>query len=320
MGNCVWLMKQSDTELKYAVVAELPVEAWEEEKQSLLKVRLKTDVPIKEQKGKKSNHLIYPEKYYSDLLQRYFRMDIDLQKEYQGWSEAHSHFKSAATSNRFKAIRVLNQDPVENLFSFICSQNNHISRISAMVEKLCLLYGKEIGVYENQTFHSFPSVQKLSVANVENELRANGFGYRAKFIQKSAQQILEKGNLLWFKNLQELDYKESKHELVQLCGIGPKVADCICLMSLGHLNAIPVDTHIYQIAQNNYMNLKTVKSLTPKLYNDIGDKFRDIYGPLAGWAQTVLFCADLKQFKDEGNCKNKKQITKRKASERNVVE
>lgn len=67
-----------------------------------------------------------------------------------------------------------------------------------------------------------------------------------------------------------------------------KVADCICLMSLNHLQAIPVDTHVYQIAAANYIpQLKKVKSITPRIYGEIGDKFREVYGPLAGWAQTV---------------------------------
>lgn len=66
------------------------------------------------------------------------------------------------------------------------------------------------------------------------------------------------------------------------------MADCICLMSLNHLQAIPVDTHVYQITARNYMkNLKKQKTVTDKIYNEIGDYFRNLYGPLAGWAQTV---------------------------------
>lgn len=59
-------------------------------------------------------------------------------------------------------------------------------------------------------------------------------------------------------------------------------------MSLGHLEAIPVDTHIYQIAARLYLpELKKQKTVTDKIYNEIGEHFRSLYGPLAGWAHTV---------------------------------
>lgn len=94
-------------------------------------------------------------------------------------------------------------------------------------------------------------------------------------------------------------------------------------MSLNHLEAVPVDTHVYQIAANLYLkHLKGRKSVTDAIYNEIGDYFRNMYGPLAGWAHTVsfdffyispvglfltvynlqvLFCADLKKFEESGS-------------------
>lgn len=59
-------------------------------------------------------------------------------------------------------------------------------------------------------------------------------------------------------------------------------------MSLNHLQAIPVDTHIYQIAKSLYLpHLGNQKTVTEKVYTEIGDHFRELYGPLAGWAHTV---------------------------------
>ena len=58
---------------------------------------------------------------------------------------------------------------------------------------------------------------------------------------------------------------------MELPGIGPKVADCICLMSLDKAEAIPVDTHVWQITKKNYLPLLSKsKSLTDKVYKQIG--------------------------------------------------
>ena len=68
-----------------------------------------------------------------------------------------------------------------------------------------------------------------------------------------------------------------------------QVADCICLMSLSHLEATPIDTHIFQIVSQRYMpHLKTCKSLTSRVYNEIVDHSQKQFGPLAGWAHTVF--------------------------------
>ena len=41
-------------------------------------------------------------------------------------------------------------------------------------------------------------------------------------------------------------------ELLRLTGVGIKVAECICLFALHHIDAFPVDTHIRQMLDTHY--------------------------------------------------------------------
>lgn len=162
-----------------------------------------------------------------------------------------------------------------------------------MVEKMCSLFGQKICSIENKEYYDFPTIESLKEKNVENILKDEKFGYRAKYIVNAAKQLSALGGKNWLLNLQRennASYHEAREQLMTLPGIGPKVADCICLMSLGHLDAIPVDTHIFQIVRANYLpHLRKQKTVTPKIHTEINDHLRELWGPLAGWAQAIVF-------------------------------
>lgn len=231
-----------------------------------------------------------------EMLVDYFQFNVNLEELYGEWGLADPHFKHIA--NTFPGIRMLRQDPTECLFSFICTSNNHISRIQAMVEKLCGSLGRPLCELDGTSYHDFPSLSALADDKVEALLRDLGFGYRARFLQQSAKQILETHGPDWLQGLRGRPYLQARDALRTLPGVGIKVADCACLMSLDKADAVPVDTHVWQIAKRDYKCAagSTQKTLTDKVHRDIGDFFRKLWGPYAGWAQSVLFCADLKKF------------------------
>lgn len=68
--------------------------------------------------------------------------------------------------------------------------------------------------------------------------------------------------------------------------VGPKVADCVCLMSLGKTFVVPVDTHVWSIAQP-YLPHLNGKTLTAKAYAEIGQFYHTLHGSYAGWAHSV---------------------------------
>jgi len=226
------------------------------------------------------------------ILHDYFYLDVSLVSLFQDWSKD-SNFE--VRKDRFKGLRLLRQDPVECVFSFICSQNNNIGRITKMIESLCTRYGKLILDVDHDKYYDFPTLDSLAQAQ-ESDLRDMGFGYRARYVPAAANQIVEKGGVDWLWKLRGLPKKEVQMELISLMGVGKKVADCISLFSLDKLDCIPVDTHVWQIAQT-YMPKLRGKRLNESIYDEIGDFFKRRFGDKCGWAHTILFAAELTAFK-----------------------
>jgi N-glycosylase/DNA lyase len=253
------------------------------------------------------------------VIREYFNADVELKALYETFSKADGRFRALAS--RIDGARTLRQDPSECLFSFICSSNNHISRIHGMVGKMCSRYGDALPVTMDDvarddvvkieaaaeeetpttTFHAFPSVAQVIERATEEELRALGFGYRAKFIVGAAETLarvareLETTPDAYLRRLRdETPYLDAHAALLALPGVGPKVSACVCLFSLDKHQAIPVDTHVWQFAVEHYApELRDAKSVTPKIMRAVERRMEDVFGPYAGWAHNALFIAEL---------------------------
>ncbi|GAV83852.1 HhH-GPD domain-containing protein/OGG_N domain-containing protein [Cephalotus follicularis] len=221
----------------------------------------------------------------------YLNVAISLTKVWEVFSLSDPRF--AELARYLRGARVLRQDPVECLVQFLCSSNNNISRITKMVDFMSSL-GRYLGSVEGFEFHEFPSLERL--ANVsEIELREAGFGYRAKYITRTVDALQSKpgGGAEWLSSLRKMGLQEVIDDLCTLPGVGPKVAACVALFSLDQHHAIPVDTHVWQIATRHLLPELAGARLTPKLCNRVAEAFVSKYGKYAGWAQTVLFIAEL---------------------------
>ena len=226
----------------------------------------------------------------------YFQMHTSIAALRKSWSAADAHMAEVAAA--LPAMRIIRQDPVECLFSFITSSNNNVGRITGLLDKLRTALGTAAGVAEGGvTLYHFPTVDAL--ASVEEQtLRELGFGYRAKYIRTAAQQVQQAGGEEWLLSLRSRPHAEIQKALVNLHGCGLKVADCVALFSLDARGAIPVDTHVFSIAAAHYdPSLRSVKSLTPAIYARVGDIFRAKFGAHGGWAHSLLFAAELPQFR-----------------------
>ena len=107
-------------------------------------------------------------------------------------------------------------------------------------------------------------------------------------------------NLAGIEAAKTLSRLHVQNQLMLMPGVGRKVADCVALFSLDQTEGIPVDTHVWDIALRDYdplLSLKGAKSITPAIYEEVGEVFRKRFPRKAGWAHSVLFAAELPEFR-----------------------
>ncbi|MEG2014375.1 MAG: hypothetical protein RR086_01455, partial [Clostridia bacterium] len=170
-----------------------------------------------------------------------------------------------------RGIRILNQDLTEMIFSFIISANNNIKRIQSIIERICAKLGKA-----TPYGYAFPTVEALASVT-PREYEELGCGYRAKYIYKTAQDLLN----FDVNQLRHMDTSTARARLLNFMGVGPKVADCILLFGLHRSDTFPVDTWIKKVYHNYFE--------TGLADNKISEYFLDTFGQDAGYAQQYLF-------------------------------
>lgn len=164
-------------------------------------------------------------------------------------------------------IRILKQDPWEATVSFLISQNNNIPRIKNNIRDLTKLLGKFIGTYNGREYFGIPTPEVLADVT-EEDLAPLKLGYRAKYLVNTARDVSDKGMCI------------IRDDIQSLCGVGPKVANCISLFGLGNISSFPLDVWMKRTMEEMY-GIKEAKKMTQ--YAD------ENFGEYAGIAQQYLF-------------------------------
>ena len=74
--------------------------------------------------------------------------------------------------------------------------------------------------------------------------------YRDAYVTNAARAVMT--GRLELDRLALVSYEEARARLKMLPGVGDKVADCVCLYGLGHLEAFPIDVHIRRVLEREY--------------------------------------------------------------------
>ncbi len=212
-------------------------------------------------------------------LPRYLALDTDwaaLTDSLPWRSDAHL----AQCIDAFPGLRLLRQPFGETLLGFLCSATKQIVQIKQMVALLARRHGREVA----PGHHRLPTWAELASVS-EPELRRCLLGFRAKYIHASACFIARRPG--WLEETEHLPYPAAKARLLELPGVGEKVADCVLLFGAGRLEAFPVDTWVLKSLARRYR----LAGWKPAQVAHFG---RTHFGPRAGLAQQYLFAWERK--------------------------
>ena len=202
----------------------------------------------------------------------YFEEFFDLKTDYSKIKSTLLNKKLLAEPIKFGyGIRILKNDLFETLISFIISANNNIKRIKMILTKIRERLGEKIGDY-----YAFPTYEKLFSVD-ESFFKEIGCGYRAPYLVKVLRQITPEK----LEDLRVLGSTVLKQKLVELSGVGPKVADCVMLFGYGRKDVFPVDTWIHKMYNSCYKKEDNRLKIRDNLVKE--------FGPLSGYAQQYLF-------------------------------
>ena len=212
------------------------------------------------------------------ICEEYFNLQTNYEAIKEKLSNIDIYLKNSIEYGN--GIRILKQDLWETLLSFIISANNNIPRIKTIIERIAKKYGNRIE-YRNKMYYTFPTPEMLQNASID-DFRGLGLGFRDVRIYETVQRTL-KGEIDLEKLKQEENTEVLRKKLLEIPGVGPKVADCVMLFALNRFDVFPVDLWVKRVISELYFNKK---EQTPNVIHEFAEKQ---YGNLAGLAQQYLF-------------------------------
>ena len=226
------------------------------------------------------------EEEYDSFWSEYFDTENDYRSIRKSVDKEDDFLRKAAEAG--KGIRILRQDPFETLISFIISQRKNIPAIRSSVEKICAFAGKRIELNKEEKrwlkehavdeaagtdLFSFPS--PVEILNMpEKDLDSCSLGYRRDYVRRAAEDAVS--GRIDLDRLLSLDDEELFSELLEIRGVGKKVASCTALFGFHRLDFFPVDVWIDRVLKAYYPGGFPFERYRP--FNGVMQQYMFFYG------------------------------------------
>ena len=213
-------------------------------------------------------------------LNRVLGLSDDLKSFYERFSFGTEPLQS--TFAHLKGLRLMRGTNLyESLICSILSQNNSALLWNRTARILMRLYGSKVNFPDGTSSFLFPRPETLAKVTPRELRSKTSMGYRAKPVVQVSRLVAN--GKLQLNALVTRPYDEAMEALLELPGVGPKVADCFLLYGPGRLEAAPVDVWIHRVVTKLYFRGRKVSR--PKTAEFLRDRFRE----WAGYAQLYLF-------------------------------
>ena len=173
-------------------------------------------------------------------------------------------------------LKMIKQDPIECIVSYIISQNNSVRNIKNSLDLISYKFGDKV-MFLDKEYYLFPSIDKLSKISLD-EFRECKVGFRDRYLVDIISDIVE--NRLNVNYIFEMNSEDSLRYLMSFRGIGMKVASCILLFAYGKYDVYPIDTWVKKYMDTNY-GIKDEKK--------IKEFCKEKYGKYSGLAIQYMF-------------------------------
>ncbi len=217
----------------------------------------------------------YPKKDNFDFVEKYLRLEVNYPQIIKK-IQKDKYIKLAI--KQYPNLRLLKQDFEETLLSFIVSANNNIRSIRKIIRSMNMKFGKSLNVNGKKIF-LFPETEVIANAKL-NDLLECKLGFRAKYIKGAAKHLL-KTDLS--KKVTEMLESDVRNSLLEINGVGDKIADCVLVFGLGFDNVTPLDVWGRRIFEEFY-------KLDPKMkYGTMRNWASNYFEGYSAWAGQFLY-------------------------------
>ena len=226
----------------------------------------------------REDRLFYETSAHSVNLRQLFRLDDPLEKIQEEIAQPGIMQQSIDFAPNLRIVR----DPFfPCLVSFISSTQKGIPAIHTLMNNIRKNHGPAYE-FRGKTYFGFPTPQHLA-DTCSYDYECLGAGYRSDYIHRTVKAI--NNDEIAEETLATMDYPEAHKSLKRLHGVGDKVADCVCLFSLGFLEAFPIDVWIERVIREHY----SIFTKDGSSYSKKSSAAREYFGKYAGYAQEYLF-------------------------------